>query len=231
MATRAHGGRPGRDTNGGPPVRGKLDGHPARVAWLIAAGLIMAMVGIGCGGDDDDGGGGERAAERRQGRGQAEPARLGGLRRGRLDGPEGRLGDATSRSRPAARSASRSSTPRTRWSQLMRTGQYDGVSASGNAIGAPGGRRRRRPGQRRPGPELRDGLRGPQGPALQHLRRHPLRDPARTRGEPADVEHGRRQARPEVLGRHPRSRTRPPSTRARSASTTTRSTSPTRPCT
>ena len=43
---------------------------------------------------------------------------------------------------------------------LMRTGQYDGVSASGDATPAPDRRRRRRPGQHRPGPELRGRLRG-----------------------------------------------------------------------
>ena len=172
MATRANGGRPGRDTNGGPPVRAKLDSHPARVAWLIAAGL-------------DHGHGRDRlrrrrrqrwrwrgASERRQGRGRAEPDRLGRLRRGRLDDPKVDW-VPTSRSRPAARSSVKVAGTSDEMVQLMRTGQYDGVSASGNAIGAPGRRRRRRPGQRRPGPELRDGLRRPQGPAVQHLRRRP----------------------------------------------------------
>ena len=43
--------------------------------------------------------------------------------------------------------------------QLMRTGQYDGVSASGDATGAPDRGRRRGPGQHRPDPELRRRLR------------------------------------------------------------------------
>ena len=88
--------------------------------------------------------------------------------------------------------------------QLMRTGQYDGVSASGNASAAAGRGRRRRPGQRRPGAQLQDGVRRPQGPALQHVRRHPLRDPARAWGEPAGLEDRRRQAGAEVVERDPR---------------------------
>ncbi len=39
--------------------------------------------------------------------------------------------------------------------QLMRTGEYDGVSASGDATTAPDRGRRRRPGQHRPDPQLR----------------------------------------------------------------------------
>ena len=69
---------------------------------------------------------------------------------------------------------------------------------------APRRRRRRRPGQRRPRPQLQDDLPRPQGPALQHLRRRPLRDPARPRRQPADVELRRRQARPDLLGRDAR---------------------------
>ena len=86
----------------------------------------------------------------------------------------------------------------------MKTGQYDGVSASGNATARLGRRRRGRPGQRQPRPQLQDDLQRPQGPALQHLRRRPLRDPARPRRQPADVERRRRQARSRLLGRDAR---------------------------
>ena len=44
----------------------------------------------------------------------------------------------TSRSRPAARSSVKEAGTSDEMVQLMRTGQYDGVSASGNAIAAPG---------------------------------------------------------------------------------------------
>ena len=71
---------------------------------------------------------------------------------------------------------------------LMRTGEYDGVSASGQRHRAAVRRRRRRAGQHRPRPQLQDGLLRPQGPALQHVRRPALRDPARPRRQPADVE-------------------------------------------
>ena len=76
----------------------------------------------------------------------------------------------------------------------MRTGQYDGVSASGNATLRLVDGGDVAPVNIEPRPELQDDLRRPQEPALQHVRRRPLRDPARPRRQPADVELGRRQA-------------------------------------
>ena len=55
-------------------MRGKLDSHPARVAWLIAAGLIMAMVGVGCGGGDDSGDGGSELQSVGKGEGKLDLA-------------------------------------------------------------------------------------------------------------------------------------------------------------
>ena len=84
-----------------------------------------------------DGGGGDSESEAlhegRQGRGRGEPDRLGRLRGGRLHRPGGRLGDATSRRRPAARSTSKIGNTSDEMVTLMRTGKYDGVSASGDA--------------------------------------------------------------------------------------------------
>ena len=77
---------------------------------------------------------------------------------------------------------------------LMRTGQYDGVSASGDAslrlIAA---------GDVAPvNTDLIENYAGvfdgSQGSAAQHRRRRQLRRPARPRREPAPVPHGRRQA-------------------------------------
>ena len=94
--------------------------------------------------------------------------------------------------------------PPTKWSQLMRTGQYDGVSASGNATARLVAAGDVAPVNVEPRPQLQDDLQRSQGPALQHLRRRPLRDPARPRRQPADVERRRRQARPDLLGRDAR---------------------------
>ena len=115
--------------------------------------------------------------------------------------------------------------------QLMRTGQYDGVSASGNATERLVDGGNVSPVNVEPRPELQDDLLGHQGSAVQHLRRRPLRDPARPWGEPADVEPERRLAGADLLVDHPRPEGARPSTRARSRLTTTRSTSPTRRCT
>ena len=76
----------------------------------------------------------------------------------------------------------------------MRTGKYDGVSASGDATLRLIAGGDVAPGQHRPDPELRGRLRRPEGPAAQLRRRPDVRRPARPRREPADVAH--RQGRP-----------------------------------
>ena len=113
--------------------------------------------------------------------------------------------------------------------QLMKTGQYDGVSASGDAT-----LRLIAGGDVAPvdftcDPQLRGRLRGTQEPVLQHSERRRLRRPARPRRERPDVRPDRRDAGAGQLGRRCSQPTRP--TRARSRPTTTRSTSPTRRCT
>ena len=166
----------------------------------------------------------------RQGRGRAQPGQLGRLRRGRHRlRAEVRLGDAL-------READRLPGQRQGGRHLRRDGQADADRPVRRRLGLrqrdrpPRRRRRRGPGQRRPGPELRGRLPRSQGPAVQHVRRRPLRHPARPRGEPADVEHGRREARADVVGRDARPGQGGAVQAARSAPTTTRSTSPTRPC-
>ena len=78
---------------------------------------------------------GRRRAEQRarRGRGRAQPHRLGRLRRGRQHRPGVRLGHAVRGRRPAARSTSKIGNTSDEMFQLMQTGEYDGVSASGDA--------------------------------------------------------------------------------------------------
>jgi putative spermidine/putrescine transport system substrate-binding protein len=107
-------------------VRGKLDNHPAKVAWLVAAGLIMAMAGIGCGG-----GGSSSTTEAQQSVGKGE---------GELDLVEWPGYVAPQWVKPFEQQTgcqvkNKDAGTSDEMIQLMRTGQYDGVSASGNASG------------------------------------------------------------------------------------------------
>ena len=84
---------------------------------------------------------------------------------------------------------------------LMRTGEYDGVSASGDAT-----LRLIEGGDVDPVntdlvPNYADVFDAAEGPAVQQRRRPDVRRSSRTRVEPADVEPGRGQARPDVMGR------------------------------
>ena len=84
---------------------------------------------------------------------------------------------------------------------LMRTGQYDGVSASGDAT-----LRLIAGGDVAPVntdliPNYADVFEGAQGPAVEHGRRAALRRPARPRREPADVADRQGQAGAGLVGR------------------------------
>ena len=113
--------------------------------------------------------------------------------------------------------------------KLMKTGEYDVVSASGDASLRLIAVRRRGPGQHRPDQELRRHRAVPQGPRLELRRRPDVRHPARLGRQPADVQHRRGQAGADQLGRGLRRRVEV--RRARSRRTTRRSTSPTPRCT
>ena len=91
----------------------------------------------------------------RRGRRRGQPDRLGRLRRGRVDRSGRRLGHAVRGSRPAARSTYKLGNSSDEMVQLMQTGEYDGVSASGDATLRliAGGEVVTR--QHRPDPELR----------------------------------------------------------------------------
>ncbi len=102
------------------------DAHPARTAWLIIGGLVAFMLLLaGCGSSSTTRSGGEEL--QKVGKGEGSLSLISWAGYVEPNGP------SRSKKRPAARSATRSPAPPTKWSQLMRSGQYDGVSASGNA--------------------------------------------------------------------------------------------------
>ena len=170
------------------------DANPARTAWLIVGGLLAFMLLLaGCGSSDDDSTTGEELQKVGKGEGALNLISWAGYVEPEWTKPfEQKTGCKVS-NKVAGTSDE--------MVQLMRSGQYDGVSASGNASA-----------------RLVDG--GDVDPVnvslvpnyktiFSDLKDQPyntfdgsqLRDPARPRGEPADVEHRRRQARADVLGR------------------------------
>ena len=107
-------------------MRGKLDNHPAKVAWLIAAGLIAALFAIGCGGGSSSS---TTEAQKSVGKGEGE-----------LDLVEWPGYVAPQWVKPFEQQTgcqvkNKDAGTSDEMVQLMRTGQYDGVSASGNASG------------------------------------------------------------------------------------------------
>ncbi len=106
-------------------MRTRRDGHPANAAWLIAAGLVMAMVGIGCGGDDNDGG--EEGALQKVGQTEGQL---------NLIAWPGYVADpwmSDFEKQTGCQIKLREAGTSDEMVDQMRTGQWDGVSASGNA--------------------------------------------------------------------------------------------------
>ena len=146
-----------------------------------------------CGDDDDDDAAEAEATaaqgfevpdvpidgDARRGRGRGQPRRLAGLRRGRLDRPEGRLGERTSRRTAGCKVNVKVGNTSDEMVTLMRTGQLRRRLGVRRRVAAPDRRRRRRAGQHRPDPELRGRLRRAQGQAVQ-LRRRPVPTASRT---------------------------------------------------
>ena len=169
-----------------------------------------------------------RPRAHRDGRGFAgQPDRLGRLRRGRLDRPSRRLGH---RLREGHRLQGQRQDGNTsdEMVTLMRTGRYDGVSASGNSslrLIAGGDVA---PVDTNDPSNYADIVPRPQGPAVQLGQRADVRRAARRGRQPADVAPDKVSPAPTAGAS---SWTRTPSTRARSRRTTRRSTSPTRRCT
>ena len=167
----------------------KSGGGPARIAWLVIAGLLVFMVAFaaGCGSDDDDDSG-DRSRGRLTEIGETE----GELN---LVGWAGYVEDGSTdpdvdwvtdfEKETGCEVNVKIGNTSDEMVQLMRTGQYDAVSASGDATV-----RLIEGGDVDPVntdlvPELRRRLPRPQGPAVQLGRRPDVRDPARPRGEPA----------------------------------------------
>jgi putative spermidine/putrescine transport system substrate-binding protein len=107
-------------------MRGK-DAHSARTAWLVVAGLVAFMLVLaGCGGSDDDGGGGgEELQKLGKGEGQVDLISWAGYVEPEWSKPFEQKTGCKVNNKVAGTSDE--------MVQLMRTGEYDGVSASGNA--------------------------------------------------------------------------------------------------
>ena len=110
---------------------------PRGLAWLIIAGLVafmllsrpvVATMTTRSGGGDSD-----LPQNGRQGRGRAQPGRLGRLRRGRHRPTRRSTGSRRFEKQTGCKVNVKVGDTSDEMVQLMRTGQYDGVSASGNA--------------------------------------------------------------------------------------------------
>jgi putative spermidine/putrescine transport system substrate-binding protein len=108
----------------------RKDAHPARTAWFVVAGLVAFMLVLaGCGGSDDSGstsgGGGEELQKLGKGEGQLNLISWAGYAEPEWTEPF----EAETGCKVTDKIAGTSD----EMVALMRTGQYDGVSASGNA--------------------------------------------------------------------------------------------------
>jgi putative spermidine/putrescine transport system substrate-binding protein len=106
------------------------DTHPARTAWLVLAGLVAFMLVLaGCGGGSDDttGGGGSGEELQKLGKGEGEVSLIswaGYVEPGWSKPFEQKTGCKVNNKEAGTSDE---------MVELMKTGQYDGVSASGNA--------------------------------------------------------------------------------------------------
>jgi putative spermidine/putrescine transport system substrate-binding protein len=110
-----------------------LKGKPARIAWLVVGALVAFMLAFaGCGGDDDEGDGGEALQEVGKGEGELDllawPAYV---EDGSTDPKVDWVSDFEKRTGCQVNVKVFGTSDEA--VDLMRTGQYDGVSASGNA--------------------------------------------------------------------------------------------------
>jgi putative spermidine/putrescine transport system substrate-binding protein len=109
-----------------------LKGRPERLAWLLAAALAMVVFAAGCGGDDDDGGGGEELTELGEPEGELNlVAWAGYVEDGSTDPKVDWVSDFEKET--GCQVNVKVGNTSDEMVQLMRTGQYDGVSASGDA--------------------------------------------------------------------------------------------------
>jgi putative spermidine/putrescine transport system substrate-binding protein len=109
-----------------------LKGRPERLAWMLAAALAMVVFAAGCGGDDDDGGGGEELTELGEPEGELNlVAWAGYVEDGSTDPKVDWVTDFEKET--GCQVDVKIGNTSDEMVQLMRTGQYDGVSASGDA--------------------------------------------------------------------------------------------------
>jgi putative spermidine/putrescine transport system substrate-binding protein len=106
-------------------VRAPKDSHPARLAWICAAGLIAALVAIGCGGGGGSNDNGQALQKLGKGEGELDLVEWPGYVEPQWVKPFEQQTGCQVKNKDAGTSDE--------MIQLMRTGQYDGVSASGNA--------------------------------------------------------------------------------------------------
>jgi putative spermidine/putrescine transport system substrate-binding protein len=112
-----------------------LKGRPERLAWVILACLAIVVFAVGCGDDDDDGGGdGEALTEVGEGEGELNlVAWAGYVEDGATDPKVDWVSDFEKET--GCKVSVKYGATSDEMVQLMRTGQYDGVSASGDASG------------------------------------------------------------------------------------------------
>lgn len=103
----------------------KKDAHPNRTAWLVIAGLLAFMLLLAGCGDDNGDGGGDELSKVGEGEGQLSLVAWAGYVEPEWTKPF--------ESRTGCKVSSKVAGTSDEMVQLMRTGQYDGVSASGNA--------------------------------------------------------------------------------------------------
>ena len=102
------------------------DTHPTRTAWLVVAGLLAFMLLLaGCGGSSDNNENGEELTKVDKGEGQVDLISWAGYVEPEWSKPFEEKTGCKVNNKVAGTSDEMVS--------LMRTGQYDGVSASGNA--------------------------------------------------------------------------------------------------
>ena len=107
----------------------KRDGNPARTAWLVVAGLVVFMLALaGCGGGSDStSGGSSDEALQKVGKGEGEVSLISWA--GYVEPEWSKPFEQKTGCKVNNKEAGTSD----EMVELMKTGQYDGVSASGNA--------------------------------------------------------------------------------------------------
>jgi putative spermidine/putrescine transport system substrate-binding protein len=109
----------------------RLTARPERVAWLVVSALACAAFAVGCG-NDDDGNGGEALSDIGEGEGELNLiAWAGYVEDGSTDPKVDWVSDFEKET--GCKVNVKVGNTSDEMVQLMRTGQYDGVSASGDA--------------------------------------------------------------------------------------------------